>query len=633
MPLIQDDLVWFPELEAALEFQGAWEVQILLPPPFVVLCAECRDVPLSLEVYALDPDYYRTAQHAAHDQLRARLLNLTREEYQGHDDQCEAQALGYETDLPTEIQARAVYENDAFYVMAFSAWPGLLEAEQWRVQAMFGAATFGQHRSYGRGLSGLARMVGAHLTESDVSVGRSRAHLGFLRDQDTVRRGRPAKFSSEDLEAQPEPTEQGAAPEILELEPITLPDDILTELEATPPPIPTQAQRPAPSNYELREFERRLAQAPSQPAAPTERWPAPWEPLPNLQKDSGTLKPEDLLPHRPVVGSRDHRAMELFGYAESLPADVSFYAEKVFGVPEVFAYRDGEPFPVMGLDRVPLLLEALLQIRQHNLTFREALPLGEPRRAWSPMGRDLPDNVGVPVLDALQAMIRQDDATAADLIGWRLGWRQVQERLPALGLPSHSVLLPARARALAMTRLPGPFEGLSLPQRVDFWRTLSEDERRATVGQLHKLHLETPLEAIQEQIVELALDDSVSWADKARWALALGPRGCAREYGALFASLLRGEVLGGVHGEKAMELLRPCVGDQLSGGVPGVELRAGKLGQGMGALLGAGYLGRLDGAEVAICVLTRNVRTSDHLALAQQLRILSALIYEHVIKA
>lgn len=609
MPRLQDDLVWFPELEAALELQGAWEVRVHLPPPFTVLCAECLDSPLSLEVYALDPDYYRGARQVARDLIQVRLLNLSLEEIQGNDERAQVRALGFETDLPTEIVAQVTYANDAFYVMAFSAWPGLLEPQQWRVQAMFAGASFGQHRSYGRGIGGLARLVSAHLTESDVVLGRTRGQLGFLRDQATIRRGRPFQ------EAPPEgPPEEASAP---------LHDDLLNE--------PTPAPRRPPLSAELREFERRLQEAPPTPQAPpTPTWPPPWAPLPNVQPEA-RLAPEVMLPHRlHRAASRELRELELFAFIERLPAQVALCAEKAFGVPATLAWRADEPFPVMGLDHVPLLLEALLRLRQGVLTLGEPLLVGSPRRALGPLGRRTPEGGTVSIAEALRAMLAEDDGTGMDLIGWHLGWRQVQARLASFGLARHSLLSPSRARLLAMTALEGPLAGLSPEARVELWRSLSEEERRELLGALHKQHLETPFVEVEAAALEFAQDPAVSWAEKARWALALGPRGCAREYGGLFAALLRGEVLGAPHAEEALKLMRPCVGDQLSGGIPGVELRVGKLGQRVGALAGAGVLSRVQGGEVAICVLVKEIQTQDYGELAELLRVLAALVYEHV---
>lgn len=659
MVKVNDELVALPPLEMALEFVGAWDYQILLPPPMTILCAECEDAPISLEVYALDPDRHKGPREAARDHVAARLRNVTVEEYSRAGQAVFVRAMGYEGDLPTELFAQAIHAHDAHYVLSFSGWPASLEPEQWRIQAMLGATTFGQHRPYGRGVTGLARMVEAHLSESDVVLGRSRAQFGFVRAQATVRRGKPTLGGVGDA-----PHAAQAPP------PTSAPDPWASVRPASPPKPPgprldpwTQARagslsdalqgapqglpKQAPDvgaesifspSHDLRDFERRLseggaARGDDAKKPPPRRWPAPWEPVPNFQEGTAGVDPELLRISRGPTQSRELREAHLLALADRLPGKVAVYAEKVRGTPGSFEVRAQEVFGVAGLERVPLLLDALLRMRQGELSGEEPLTLGPPRRALSPWGHALPDGALIPTLDALGAMVAQDDATAADLVGWRLGWKVVQERLAAFGLARHSVLSPARARLLAWTDLEGPFQGLDLGRRVAMWKGLDEEGRRATLGQLHNAHLETPLEEIEGEFMACVTDPSTPREVLARWDLALGPRGCAQEYGALFAALARGQALGGPADEQARTFLRPCAGDALSGVTPGVELQFGKQGQSLGVLCAGGVLGRLQGDEVALCVLVRDIQTDDRVALVEQTRILAGLVYEHVLKS
>lgn len=740
MPRVTDDLIWVAELEMAIEYQGSWKTQVLPPAPFTALSAECEDAPLWLEIYALDPDEFRHIDSVGRDLVHSRLSKLTHERYEPTPRGLDVSALGVERGRPTELTAAITFDNDAFYVVAFSAAPGVMEGQQWRVQAMLASTTFGRHGSYGTGFEGLLNMMGAHLAESQVIMGQSRAQLGLLRrfersapppevaqraqqslkpslegdvdwrgdDEDLLtvqgppsggppppdkaprrrgffkwrksRRGRgdagEARGALADgLEAQDvgafahldspgdgdgvsdrssESPKVVVAPELLERnghKPTEQGGDgaqsrgssgdqrALDAFEASLKPqddgSSAHALRSVADRDELADFEARLRESAPVVQSPVDtgpRWPSPWEALPNVQPQLQMR----VRPEAPMAltarASVERRAQAIFAFADSLPARVSFHAEKVFGVGESLSYHAEESFSVVGLERVPMALEALLQARQSELSLNESLPIGPPRRALSRMGRQLPDDVAVIVRDALMSMTREDDATAADLIGWRLGWKAVQARLPAFGLMHHTIMTPARARALAFTDLNGPLRGTTLEQRIELWRQCDEEERRHLIGQLHQHHLETPLETLAEAFLDVATSQAVPWALKARWALALGPRGCAVEYARLMAGLLRGAVLGPPHSEQAMAMLKPCVGDPLTGMVSGVEMTFGKMGQTFGALNAAGVIARLRGSEVAICVLTKQIETQDYDALVEQLRILTAQIYHHIMK-
>jgi hypothetical protein len=288
---------------------------------------------------------------------------------------------------------------------------------------------------------------------------------------------------------------------------------------------------------------------------------------------------------------------------------------------------------VIGLDRIAILLEAVLQIQQGALDPAEVLAMGTPRRAISPLGRGVPEGHGVAVDRALKAAVHDDDHTAADLLGWRLGWREIQQHLPAFGLAHHTMILPARVRFLAFTNLPGPLAELSLEARIELWRELSEDDRRSFVGEIYKTNLDTELDVLTDAFLDVAEDPLVTWETKTRWALALGPRGCASEYGALVASLFRGQVLSPAHSQMAVAALKPCAGDFLSGAGHGEVSAFGKLGQTFGALGGAGVVVTAGGGEAAVCLLAKNIRTADVGGLVEELRELSSLLVTYVLNA
>lgn len=104
------------------------------------------------------------------------------------------------------------------------------------------------------------------------------------------------------------------------------------------------------------------------------------------------------------------------------------------------------------------------------------------------------------------------------------------------------------------------------------------------------------------------------------------------EYTQLIAALVRDEVLGMTWGERIRAAMKPCVGDQLSGAVAGVQMIGGKLGQTFGALNAAGWVAPIAGTEVAMCILARKIETNDHEALAEQLRLVAGLTYQVVLR-
>ena len=600
MRVVDGDIRWFVELEAAVEFRGTWEVSVRQPPPFPVLCAECLDAPLSLEIYALDPDDFRNAEEVAFDLVHSRLDPVADEACRPSAEGWDVRATGTEIDLPTEIQAYVVYGNDAWYVMAFSAWESQIEGELWRIHAMTAAATFGKHRQFGAGVDGLVNMVGHHLADAGVQYGRSRSHLGFTRAQSTIRRGRPRGWSDENP---------------------PIPD---WEVEDTIEEPVTQA---GPAwEEELSAFDHRLRERTGQLPPPEPAWPRPWMPLPNVQPRRGSGDPRRMQTVRIAGAGRAAREQELRTFLDGLPAEVALYGEKIYGVPRGFGHRELLAFPVVGLDRIPVAMEAALRLRQGELEPGHGLAVGPPRRCLSPLGRAVEDGLGVPVERAMAAMLRDDDATAFDLLGWELGWRDVQARLPAFGLAHHSALVPARARALAFCALDGPLAGMDFAQRVELWRGLDEDGRRDVIRRLHNTHLELSLDALESAWLDAAHRPDPD-RSRARWSAALGPRGCAMEYAQLIAGLLRNEVLGVTWAARLQGHMKPCVGDHLSGAVAGVELIGGKLGQTFGALNGAGWLGPLAGPEVALCILARRITTDDHEALAEELRLAAGLAW------
>ncbi|MEL6182065.1 MAG: serine hydrolase, partial [Myxococcota bacterium] len=330
--------------------------------------------------------------------------------------------------------------------------------------------------------------------------------------------------------------------------------------------------------------------------------------------------------------TRSRREWELISFAEGLPARVAFYGEKIYGIGESVEHQSEHPFSVAGLDRVALLLEASLRHLQGELADDELMAVGSPRRAIGRWGGDIPDNHAIPVGAAITRMIRDDDATAFDLLGWRLGWRSIQQHLPSFGLQHHSLISPMRAQALAMTgSLAGPLKELVLSDRLQLWRGLDEEERRQIIGQIHNANLETAHDVLTEAYLEATAHSEVDWNTRSRWALALGPRGTAREYGQLIVRLSRGEVLSPAHSGWVLERLKPCSGDHLSGLLPGVSMYAGKLGQNLGVLNAAGILGQIDGGEVAVCLLARDITTSDYTDLVEQTRILASYIYQYIL--
>ncbi len=600
------ELEWFVDLELALEFRGTWDVTMRQPPPCPVLCAECRDAPLSLEVYAVDPDDFRNGEEVAFDLVHSRFDPVESESCVPSGTGWQVQATGIEIDLPTQLAAYVVFANDAWYVLAFTAWEDQLDDEMWRVHAMTASAQFGQHKQYGSGVDGLVNLVGHHLADSGVQFGRSRSHLGFTRAQSTVRRGRPKGWTDDSRRPIPETDEDVPAPTITQEETVEV-DPIDEDLAA----------------FDSKLKARVIGVLPD--LEPT--WPRPWQPLPNVQ------------PHREPSGvsaavlgrsaGRSAREQEVRTFADGLPAEVALYAERIHGRHGAFGHRELLAFPVVGLDRIPVAVEAALRLRQGELTATKPLALGEPRRAPSRLARDVADGLGVTVEDALRRMFRDDDWTAYDLLGWELGWREIQARLPAFGLTHHSTLVPARARVLAFTDLEGPLHGMEFGERVEMWRGLDEDGRRAVIAELHKSHLSLSLDGLESAWLDACHRPDPD-GSRARWSAALGPRGCALEYAQLVSALLRNEVLGMTWSQRLQGHMKPCTGDHLSGAVPGVEMLGGKLGQSFGALNAVGWLGPMSGGEVAMCILARRIETNDHAALSEQLRVLAGMTYRLV---
>jgi hypothetical protein len=612
MHVVDGELEWFTQLELALEFRGAWDLSVRQPPPCPVLCAECRDAPLSMEAYAVDPDHFRNGEEVAFDLVHSRFDPVESESCVASGAGWQVQATGVEIDLPTQLAAYIVYANDAWYVLAFSSWEGQLDDEMWRVHAMTATAQFGKHKAYGHGVDGLVNLVGHHLADAGVQFGRSRSHMGFTRAQSTVRRGRPKGWTDERPPI-PETDEDVPAETITQEEPATVDADPL-----------------GPLDDELAAFDSKLrSRIDGALPEPEPAWPRPWQPLPNVQPPRETADFRQREGVRAQRVGRTAREQEVREFADGLPAEVALYAEKIHGVRAAFGHRELLAFPVVGLDRIPVAFEAALRMRQGELQASDALAMGPPRRSPSTLGRDVAEGMGVTVDAALRAVFRDDDRTAYDLLGWQLGWRDVQARLPAFGLTHHSTLVPARARVLAFCDLDGPFQGMAFSDRVEMWRGLDEDGRRGVIGQLHKTHAALPLADVESAWLDAchAPDPDRS---RARWSAALGPRGCAMEYAQLVAALLRNEVLGMAWAERLQSYMKPCAGDHLSGAVAGVEMIGGKLGQSFGALNGAGWLGPMSGGDVAMCILARRIETDDHAALAEQLRLLSGLLYRLV---
>jgi hypothetical protein len=193
-PVVRDELAWFSEIQLAMEFRGHWSVAVRQPPPFPVMCAECLDAPISLEVYVLESDGYPTGEVVAADLVRNRLEPIYSEVISRNGRGWEVTATGREVDLPTSIWAQVIYANDVWYVLAFSGWEAQLNEEVDRARAMVATAMFG---SQARGVDGVVDWVGSELTDGAVQMGRSRRELGFLRAQSTVRLGRPARWMEE----------------------------------------------------------------------------------------------------------------------------------------------------------------------------------------------------------------------------------------------------------------------------------------------------------------------------------------------------------------------------------------------------------------------------------------------------
>lgn len=620
MRVVDGELEWFAELELALEFRGDWTVAVRQPPPFPVLCAECKDAPLSLEVYALDPDNFRTGEAVGVDLLQSRLDPLDSESYQPSGKGWEVHGVGVEVDLPTEIRAYVVYDNDVWYVLAFSGWSGTLDDELWRIHAITRSAQFGKHPSHGTGVDGLMKLVSHHLADAGVQFGRTRGHLGFTRAQSTIRRGRPAGWTDEQPPI-PETDEEPIPPTLsVEAAPLEVDGELLDD------PLADGLAE------ELLAFDQKLRDRTGERLpTPEPKWPRPWQALPNVQARPADPDPRSLEAVRAPRGGRASREQEIRAMIDALPAEVAVYAEKIHGVPSSFGHRELLAYSVTGLDRLPVAMEAGLRLRQSELTSGQVLAVGSPRRAPSRLGREVPDGAGVTVDEALIAMFREDDWTAYDLLGWELGWKDVQSRLPAFGLTHHSVLVPARARVLAYCDLAGPLQGLDFSERVERWRGLDTGGRRALIGQVHKAQLELPLEELEAAWLEVAHRPDPD-GSRGRWSLALGPRGCAMEYTQLIAALVRDEVLGMTWGERIRAAMKPCVGDQLSGAVAGVQMIGGKLGQTFGALNAAGWVAPIAGTEVAMCILARKIETNDHEALAEQLRLVAGLTYQVVLR-
>jgi len=643
---ITDDLVWVDALELSIEFRGSWQYAVVPAPPFPILSAECQDTPLALEIYPLDPNKLRNTTEVARDLLACRLDGVAREDILASEDEATVQAEGLENGAPTRLYAQITFDHDAYYVLVFSGPPPVIEAERWRLDAMMGSVTYGQHRPHGSGVRGLISLVESRITESDVPVGRSRGQLGPVHGRGGVRRTplRPDVRKTPFSERAPEwiaekitgqtpstvkETRSGATfTDALDAQLIS---DDLADFESR---LADGSSKPGPSFREpadddLDDFAQRLDTA--KPPAAALRWPAPWEPVGNLDnqrgKSSRTSPPPSFRSR-----SRDRREIEIVGLLSGLGAEVAVYAEKVFGVGESFAHRDLEPFPVIGLDRIPLLIEAHLRVLQGDLSLEDPLTLGPPRRAFSPLGRKIPDGHAMPLSAALRAMITEDDATGADLVGWHVGWRELQERLPIMGLAHHTMLLPNRARMLAFTDLDGPLCGLDLELRVDLWRSLEEEERRQTIAETHKAHLDTDLRELGESYLAFCTDETVPLAQKAQWARALGPRGTAREYGVLMARLMRGELLSPVLSRNVLDGLKPCLGDPLSGALQGIDMIAGKLGQDFGCLNVAGVLGNPAGNEVAVCVLVRSIQTTDLSGLVEQLHLVGRFVHQFILE-
>ncbi|MBH24837.1 MAG: hypothetical protein CMH57_10360 [Myxococcales bacterium] len=635
---VTDDLIWFPDLELTLDFRGTWSYEMLYPPAYPILGAWCEDAPIALEVYPMDPDHFPTAEAVARDLIYCRLQRVSIEDILGEVDAVDLTAVGIEREVRAQITGRVVFDNDTYYVLAFSGNPNTIERERWRVEAMLSSATFGKNKAYGRGVRGLLNLVGSQLAESDVPVGQSRSQVSpWLRTHVHRKRGDRSAPST------PKPPPPPSGPRTSPQRP-RLPkrgggwlEDEFAALERGERPEPVQ-DNTASDTIEIseEEFERFEASLKDRPPPPPEEpparppWPAPWEPLPNVAHERAeptTLKP----PPRFAARSRSRREWELISFTEQIPARVAFYGEKIYGVGESVEYHSEQPFSVAGLERIPLLLEASLRHLQGELPTDELLTVGEPRRAISRLGREIPNGHAIALGAAVTAMIQEDDATAFDLIGWRLGWRSIQQHLPSFGLTRHSLISPMRAQALALTDCDGPLQGLDLSDRLELWRELDEDGRRQIIGQVHNANLDTSLDDLTQTYLDAIQDPTQDWTTTSRWSLALGPRGTAGEYGQLMARLSRGEVLSPAHSGWVLERLKPCAGDHLSGLTPGVSMFAGKLGQLPGSLNATGILGQIDGGEVAVCMLLRDIQTRDHTALVEQTRTLASYIYQYVL--
>jgi len=623
--VITDELAWFPDLEVTIDFRGTWRYQMLYPPAFPMLMAWCEDVDLVMEVYPMDPDRFAAAAVVAKDLIFNRLTRVSIEKIEGEIDAVDVMAVGLERDSPTQLSGQVVFDNDTYYVMAFSGEPSTSVQQAWRIEAMLTSATFGPNRSYGQGVKGLFKLVGSKLSESEVPVGYSRGqvtpwllHLPHHAEN--------AKAGGTTLD---NPPLEGKTP------PPAFKDEFARleyELEHGPLPSPTDEQITF-SEAEYSRFEASLKNRPpptTEPEPEPAAWPRPWELLPNVSTTRPS-PPHNMLPPRLKARAPSRREWEIFERADELPAEVAFYAEKVHGVGESIAYQAERGFGVYGLERIPMMLEASLRYHQGELKLDELLEVGPPRRALSPFGRTIPDGSAITVQKALDAMVRDDDLTASDLIGWRLGWRSLQAHLSNFGLSRHSMISPFRVQALAFTDLDGPLQGLDLQTRIDLWKSLNSDEQRQLIGKIHKANINTPLDQINDAYLNRVTDSTLPWKLLSRWALAIGPRGTAADYGKLMASLTRGEILSPSHSEWALGRLKPCAGDHLSGLAHGVSLFSGKIGQTLGCLNGAGVLGKVTGQEVAICLLARNISTDDYTDLAEQLRVLATLIYQHIL--
>ena len=184
-------MVWFEDLELGLSFPGQWSVHVRQPPPFPVVCGEWLDAPVSMEAYCLEADLFPTAEAVALDLTGARLKSCRNLRCTPGTRGWHVTASGREVDLPTDIWAYLTYQNEVWYVLAFSGWRGGLEPCMDEIIAMATSATSGEGKARQRGVLSWVRN---QLSSAGVQAGRSRAEVGFTRAQSTVRRGRPQRW-------------------------------------------------------------------------------------------------------------------------------------------------------------------------------------------------------------------------------------------------------------------------------------------------------------------------------------------------------------------------------------------------------------------------------------------------------